>query len=292
MMKKIFFALPGNEAQTGAICRQLKEEMGEFTLRRFPDDETYLRILSPVAGKHCILVCSLNHPDQKIIPLYYISRLCKELNAAKVTLIAPYLSYMRQDIRFNVGEAVTSEYFAALISGWVDELITIDPHLHRKHSMEELYTIPCKVLHAAPVIAEWIRNNIKNPVLIGPDIESAQWVSEVAKRIGSPHLILLKQRFGDKEVRVTVPDIEDYRKHIPVLIDDIISTARTMVETVRNLKDAGMTAPVVIGVHAIFSGDAFRELNEAGAGDIITCNTINHASNGIDLTELITFNLS
>lgn len=290
-MKKIFFALPGNEAQTEAICRQLKGEMAEFTLHRFPDDETYARVLSPVAEKHCLLVCSLDHPDQKIIPLYFLSRLCKELNAAKVTLIAPYLSYMRQDIRFNVGEAVTSEYFAALLSCWVDELITIDPHLHRKHSIQELYTIPCKVLHAAPVIAEWIRNNIGKPIAIGPDIESDQWVSEVAKRIGAPHIILLKQRFGDKDVRITVPYVEEYRNHTPVLIDDIISTAATMVETIGHLKNAGMAAPVVIGVHGLFPGEAFHELLEAGAGDVITCNTVKHASNRIDLTELITSNL-
>lgn len=180
-MKKIFFGMPGNEEMTKELCELLNGEMAAFTIRQFPDEETYLRVISPLEGKNCVIVCSLHHPDNKMVPLYYLSRLCKELYAGKTTLIAPYLSYMRQDIQFNAGEAVTSAYFAQLLSYWVDELVTIDPHLHRYHTMAELYSIPCSVLHAASVIAQWMIENIEKPILVGPDMESEQWVSEVAK---------------------------------------------------------------------------------------------------------------
>jgi len=290
-MKTIFFGLPGNEEMTKQLCGLIEGEIAEFTLRRFPDEETYLRITSSLEAKRCVIVCSLNHPDNKIISLYYLCRLCRDLKASKVILVAPYLSYMRQDIQFLTGEAVSSEYFANLLSQWVDELITIDPHLHRKHSMAELFTIPCTVLHAAPTIAEWILKNIDKPVLIGPDIESEQWVSEAARNINAPYTVLLKTRLSDRDVKVSVPRVEMYEDHTPVLIDDIISTARTMIETVGHLKNTGMKAPAIIGVHAIFAGNAFEDLQKAGAGQIITCNTIQHISNKIDLIRLIASSL-
>ncbi len=284
---QLFFGLSGNETLAKHLCEFANGEMAEFTQRHFPDEETYLRVITPVAGMHCILVCSLHHPDDKIIPLYYLATLCKELGAKKVTLIAPYLSYMRQDTRFNPGEAVTSEYFAKLLSHWIDELITIDPHLHRTHSMSELYTIPCHVLHATEVIAKWIKENIQNPVLIGPDAESEQWVSKVAFIANAPFTILTKVRLGDNNVEVSISDVSRYQGHTPVLVDDIISTAHTMMETIRHINKAGMQAPTCIGVHGIFAGNAFEALKESGAGAIITCNTIPHATNRIDVSHLL-----
>ncbi|MGZ5283573.1 MAG: ribose-phosphate pyrophosphokinase [Bacteroidia bacterium] len=286
-MNVIFLALPGNEELTLKLKNIFGGEPADFILRNFPDEETYLQIKSNLEGKTCIVVCSLDRPDSKIIPLYYIAKLCKEFKASKVILVAPYLSYMRQDTKFNPGEAVTSAYFAQLLSQWFDGLITIDPHLHRHHDMAELYTIPCTVIHAAPVIADWISKNIEKPVLIGPDIESRQWVSEVAQKLNIPFIILSKSRIGDKEVKVTIPLVENFMDHTPVLMDDIISTARTMIESINQLKKGGMKPITVIGVHAVFAGNAYEELKAAGAGQVITCNSIKHPSNRIDLSQLI-----
>ena len=136
-------------------------------------------------------------------------------------------------------------------------------------------------------ISDWIKKNVKNPVLVGPDRESEQWVSEVAKNAGAPYLVLDKIRHSDNDVEVSVPDVKIYKKHIPVLVDDIISTARTMIETVRQLKKAGMKAPVCIGVHAVFAGKAYQDLKDTGVTAIVTCNTIPHPSNKIDITGLL-----
>ncbi len=75
--------------------------------------------------------------------------------------------------------------------------------------------------------------------------------------------------------------------HTPVLVDDIISTARTMIEAVKHFKSTKIKAPVCIGVHGIFAGDAYDSLIKAGAGQIITCNTISHFSNAIDLSTIL-----
>jgi len=81
--------------------------------------------------------------------------------------------------------------------------------------------------------------------------------------------------------------VEKYKDHIPVLIDDIISTARTMIETIMHLKTAGMKSPVCIGVHAVFAGNSYEDLKNSGANRVITCNTIKHESNAIDISGMV-----
>lgn len=283
----ILFALPGNEELTEKLAMHLNAEKGAAVIRQFPDGETYVQIHSDVKNKRVVLVCTLHLPNDKLLPLYFLSKTAKDLGAESICLVAPYLAYMRQDKQFKPGEAITSEYFGALISSFAEMLITVDPHLHRKNSLSEVYTIPNKVVHAANFISEWIKINIKNPVLIGPDIESEQWVAKAAKNGGFPFIVLKKTRHGDKTVEVSQPEINSFKDHTPVLIDDIISTAGTMIETVAHLIKAGMKSPVCIGVHAVFAENAFQDLFNAGAAEIITCNTIPHKSNRIDLSKEI-----
>ena len=286
-MSTIYFALPGNEELTNTLAKKEQAEIGKAELRYFPDKETYVRVLSDVKQKHVVLVCTLHQPDDKLLPLYFLSQTVKTLGARSVNLIAPYLAYMRQDKVFNEGEGVTSTYFAKLLSGFADSMITIDPHLHRRSSLAEIYSIPTKVAHAADHISAWIINNIDKPVLIGPDAESEQWVADVANKAGAHFTVLKKIRHGDNDVEVSVPQVDEYKTYTPVLVDDIISTGRTMIETINHLKKAGMKAPVCIGVHAVFAGNAYYDIQQAGAASIITCNTIPHLSNQIDISDLL-----
>lgn len=286
-MAEIVFAFPGNELLAKRIIAETHVETGDYILRQFPDGETYLRIVSEVESKEAVLICTLNHPDDKILSLLFFCRLLKELKAASVCLVAPYMSYMRQDKAFKPGEAVTSAYFAKLLSPFVDRLITIDPHLHRRLSMQEIYSVPCEVLHATASISAYIKEHISNALLIGPDSESEQWVSGIARDAGVPFIILQKTRLGDTEVEVSMPGVGAYQTHVPVIIDDIISTAHTMMETIGCLKEKGMLPPVCIGVHAVFTEETFTRLLDSGAKEVITCNTIAHSSNRIDVSQLI-----
>ncbi|MGZ3862136.1 MAG: ribose-phosphate pyrophosphokinase [Bacteroidia bacterium] len=286
-MERILFALPGNELLAKNINEKIKVPAGELIVREFPDGEAYVRVLTGVSGKEAIIVCTLHHPNDKIFPLFFLAKNLRELGAKKITLITPYLAYMRQDKKFNPGEAVTSMYFAELLSSFTDEIITIDPHLHRIHKMSDVYSVTCKVLHASELISQYIKEKIQRPLLIGPDEESEQWVSNVAERAGAPYIVLQKERLGDKNVKITVPQVEKYKDHTPVLVDDIISTAHTMIETVDHLRNEGMKPPVCIGVHAVFAGNAFEELKNSGVKEIVTCNTIAHSSNGIDVAGLL-----
>lgn len=286
-MKPVILALPENEQFATGLAAKLQAEVGRMTVRRFPDGESYVRIESPVDGRNVALACGLHDPDSKIPALLFAASTARELGAARVGLVAPYLGYMRQDKRFNEGESITSVHFAKLISQYVDWLVTVDPHLHRRKSLDDIYSVPSIVVHAAPLLAQWISANVDSPVLIGPDSESEQWVSEVARGANAPWLVLEKVRRGDRDVSVSIPDITALHGRTPVLVDDIISTARTMMAAVRHLTGQGLAAPVCIGVHAIFSGDAHAELLSAGAARIVTTNTIPNSSNAIDLTPAI-----
>jgi ribose-phosphate pyrophosphokinase len=283
-MKPLIYAWPGNEALAAALAGSMSAEIGEWTMRRFPDGESYVRLLSPPADRHVVLACGLQQPDDKCISLYFAARTARELGARSVGLVAPYLAYMRQDARFNAGEAVASRTFAAWLSASLDWLATLDPHLHRHASLSEIYSMPTAVASSTAAIARWIVANVADPLVIGPDAESVQWVSAVAAAAACPHVVLQKTRHGDTKVEIDVPAIADvWRKRTPVLVDDIISTARTLATAVGHLRAAGTPAPVCIGVHALFCDDALPTLQAAGASKIVTCNSIAHATNAIDV---------
>jgi ribose-phosphate pyrophosphokinase len=245
-----------------------------------------VRVASDVRGKAAVILCSLNRPDAKTLPLIFLARTLKEIGATKVTLVAPYLGYMRQDKRFQEGEAVTSDIFAHLLSPYIDALITVDPHLHRHHAMKEIYDCECKVVSAAPLMTDWIKQNIVKPLIIGPDAESEQWVKEVAAGANAPYIILEKTRHGDRDVEIVLPDIARYRTHAPVLVDDIVSTAGTMIRTVGLLKAQKFSDIACLATHGLFAGDAYEKLRQSGA-HIVTVNTVPHPSNGLDVAEML-----
>ncbi len=283
----IIFAFPNYEKLATDLVAKTNYELGSLTFRHFPDGESYIKINSDVKNKKIILLCGLENPDIKIMGLMFFSQTAKELGAKEIVLVAPYLGYMRMDKRFNDGEAISSNIFAKFLSQHIDWLITIDPHLHRHKNLAEIYAIPCTALHATKPIAAWIKSNVKNPLLIGPDEESEQWVSEIAKKSDAAFVILKKIRHGDRDVEISIPQIEKYRECTPVLVDDIISTGKTMLATIKHLKNLHTKPAIIIGVHAIFADDAFAELKKSGAEKIITCDTIFHSSNMIELGDII-----
>lgn len=282
-MSCVVIAYPGNEALAIALGDRLGGETVPLEFRYFPDGEIYLRVGAAVGGRSVVVACSLDRPNEKATGLYLLASTLKDLGAARILLAAPYLGYMRQDKAFHEGEGVSARHFASLLSGIFDGLATVDPHLHRIHRLQEIYTIPARVVAAAPAISAWIAKYVPVPALIGPDSESEQWVSEVAAGAKCPFVVLEKQRRGDRDVEVTLSDVTVLRDRTPVLIDDIISTARTMIAASKHIVAGGLGSPVCIGVHAIFAGTAYEDLMRSGARRVVTCNSVQHSTNEIDL---------
>jgi len=286
MTKLVLIAMPGNEQMASALAALTGGEVAELEMRRFPDQETYLRLRTDVTSRSVAIVCTLDRPDSKFLPLAFTAAMARDLGAARVGLVAPYLAYMRQDCRFKDGEAITSSYFARLISSSFDWLVTVDPHLHRHASLDEIYAIPGQAVHAHAALSRWIRNNVTDPLIIGPDSESVQWVSRIATDAQCPYVVLTKRRLGDRDVKIDMPDMSAWRGRQPVLVDDVISSAATMIEAARRLTAAGMPKPVCVGIHGLFADDSYGLLRRVAA-HIATTNTVSHDSSEIDLSELL-----
>jgi ribose-phosphate pyrophosphokinase len=291
-MPSVIHPLPGNEALAARLARALGVELGVLATRRFPDGESYLRLDTPVSGRTVALACTLDRPDEKLALLLLAALTARDLGASRVGLVAPYLAYMRQDHRFQPGEAVSSTCFGRILSPVLDWLVTVDPHLHRHRALAECYAIPCHVAQSAPLVAAWIAGHVRDPVVVGPDAESGQWVAAVAAAAGAPHVVLRKVRRGDRDVGVSAPDLSAHAGRTPVVVDDIVSTASTLIETVRELRAAGLPAPTCIAIHGVFAGTAERDLVAAGAARVVSSSTIPHPTSAIDVTDLVAATLA
>lgn len=281
--QRVLIAMPGCEAATMRLAIPLSAELGHAAVTHFPDGESYVRLYTPVHGAEVAIVCTLDHPDEKLLPLLWLAIAARQGGARRVGLIAPYLPYMRQDVVFNAGEIRAAEHFAALLNPAFDWLVTVDPHLHRIAHLSDVYRMPTVAVEAAPAIAAWIQTHVQAPFLIGPDDESRQWVQQVAGLCNAPWAALTKTRHSAWHVEIAeLPDIPP--QCVPVLVDDIISTGRTMLAAAGLLQRAGQPRPVCVGVHAVFAADAYSRLCAATA-EVVTCDTIPHPSNQIALTE-------
>ena len=205
--------------------------------RRFPDRESLVRM--PAPARTAILYRSLDDPDGKIVELLLAASAARDLGAERVVLVAPYLAYMRQDLAFHPGEAVSQRVIRRLIADHFDALLTIDPHLHRIASLGEAVPgIPAISLSAAPLLASLI-DPAGHPVIVGPDGESRQWTQSIAAPLGLDMLVATKERSGDRDVRLTLPEAERVRGRPAILVDDMISSGRTLIYAARLLRAAG-----------------------------------------------------
>ncbi len=282
----MILASPGNE-ELGRLLAAQGHDWVDVEVRAFPDGESYIRVHGDLQDRDVTVVCTLHRPDRVFLQLALIAHTARDLGARRLCLVTPYLSYMRQDERFHAGEAVTSSYLATMFSQWFDELITVDPHLHRWKSLDEIYTIPTHHVSAAPSLARWVKTHIERPLVVGPDAESEQWASALARDLDAPYVVLEKVRHGDRDVAISGALELDPSGYTPLLVDDIVSTGRTMAEAVKVLLEQGFEAPVCVGVHAVFSDDAKRCVLDAGASQLVTCNTITHESNAVDVMNEI-----
>jgi ribose-phosphate pyrophosphokinase len=279
------FAFRGNERLAATIACSLGADVVPVVVDHFPDGEARVQLGGGFSGGVAVIVCSLQHADETILPLVFAAGTMRELGARRVGLVAPYLAYMRQDRGFHEGEAVSAVHFAALLSRSFDWMITVEPHLHRIATLGQIYSIPTDVVHVGSDIAAWISRHVANGVVIGPDAESRQWVRAVADAAQLPYVVLRKTRISGERVEVSVPDMEPWRNRTPILVDDVISTGHTMIEAARHLRDAGCPPPVCVAVHALFAGDAYAALRGAGLARVVTTTTIPHESNAIDVSS-------
>jgi ribose-phosphate pyrophosphokinase len=253
---------------------------------RFPDGEVKLR-LPPVLPARVVLLRTLDHPNDKLIELLLAARTARTLGAQHLTLIAPYLAYMRQDIAFTPGEAVSQRIVGGFLAELFDAIITVDPHLHRVATLQEAVPVPrAIVLSGAPLLSDLIARHRPRALLVGPDDESAQWIAQAAARHGFDHAVCHKVRHGDRSVEIELPKVELTGRSI-ALLDDVASTGHTLARAAQLLLAAGAASVDVAVTHALFAGDALQLIQQAGAGEIWSTDCIEHPTNAVSMAPLI-----
>lgn len=282
MSGPLVLALPGQDGLARELAAPLAGQHAAVAVRDFPDGEPLVRLPVEVAGRDVVLAGTLDRPAQRLVPLLLAADAARELGARRLILAAPYLPFLRQDARFREGEAVASRWLGRLLSAAFDAVATVDPHLHRHASLDEVLSVPSRAASSAGAVAAWLRSRVPDAFVVGGDSESARWVGAVAARLGAPCVVLAKTRRGDRDVEVAPADGEPWPAGTPVLVDDIVSTGRTLAATVRVLRAAGLPAPWAVGIHAVMAEGADEAVATAGLAGFVTCNTIPHASNAID----------
>lgn len=249
---------------------------------RFPDGEIKLR-LPPTLPERVVILRTLNDPNEKLVELLLAAQTARGLGARHLTLLAPYLAYMRQDVAFHPGEAVSQRIVGHFLADLFDAVVTVDPHLHRVATLQEAVPVASTVvLSAASLLSDLIAARRKNPLLIGPDEESAQWVAQAAARHGFEHAVCHKVRTGDRAVEVALPNVALAGRQV-VLLDDVASTGHTVARAAQLLLSAGATCVDVAVTHALFAGDAMQIILAAGVGEVWSTDCIPHSSNAVSM---------
>lgn len=283
----MILAFPDYLSQAQRLADRLEVPLAVVDLHRFPDGESLVR-LQPVLPEHVIVCRSLNQPNDKLIELMLCATTARELGAKRVTLVAPYLCYMRQDIANRPGEAVSQRIVGKLLAELFDDVLTVDPHLHRISSLDQAIPIAHAIsLSAGGPIAGFLQRQFEHAVLMGPDSESRQWVGAIAGSIGFDYVIAEKKRLGDKHVEMSLPPDFNCGGKPVVIVDDMASTGRTLAKAAGLLRAAGSGDIYVAVSHALFCGDAYDHILKAGIKTIWSTDSIGHPSSCIQLDALL-----
>jgi ribose-phosphate pyrophosphokinase len=282
-------SLPSSARDAAALAARLGAPFREIAIHAFPDGE--IRVTVAPASATTIVYGSLDRPNDKLVALMFAADALRRGGARRLVLVAPYLCYMRQDIAFAEGEAISQKVVGQLLARCYDRVVTVDAHLHRTPDIAAVFPgIQSDNLSAMPAIADTLRKTGLDPatVVVGPDSESLPWVSDLARRLDLPHTVATKIRRGDRAVAIEFRDAARIDRRPALIVDDIVSSGGTIVACARALIAAGATAVDAVVTHALFPEAAHREMISAGVRSIRSTCSVPHPSNAIALDEVFT----
>lgn len=275
------------EPQGRRVAKALGAEFRLVQVHYFPDGESKVTLPEQLESQ-VLVVRTLDHPNDKLLELLLLAQTARDMGVERLSLVAPYLCYMRQDAAFHPGEALSQRIVGSFLAKLFDDVLTVDPHLHRTSDLATAVPGCTSVaLAAAETLAGFLAANPDSKrVLVGPDAESRQWVEALAHRAGHEFGIANKERYGDHEVRVEVPDLDLRGRHV-LLVDDVVSTGRTLAEAARGVLARGAARVDAMVTHPLLAGDSEQVLERAGIQAIYSTDSITHMSNVVRLAPVI-----
>lgn len=280
--------LPDSTGAARRLATRLNIVGRDIAVHRFPDKE--LRVTVAPAAATTIVFASLDKPDDKLLALLFASEALRRSGAERLVLVAPYLCYMRQDIAFHDGEAISQKVVGRMLAGAVDRVVTVDAHLHRTKTIGDVFPgIEADNLSAMPAIAQNLQAEGFDPalVVVGPDEESRVWVADLASRLGVVHAVARKTRRSDRSTEISFPEPSLFAGRPVLLIDDIVSSGGTLISCAKALREACASTIDAIIVHALFVPELVGKLFAAGIRSVKSTDSVPHPSNAIALNGVL-----
>jgi len=272
--------LKGYKVLTGTANRALAERIVEYldtdlckvTTSRFADGEVFARIDENVRGADVYIVQPTNPPAENIMELLLLIDAARRASAARITCVVPYFGYARQDRKDQPRVAIGAKLMANMLTGaGADRVLGIDFH---QHALQGFFDIPVDHLYAAPVLtAHYRKKNLKDLVVVAPDVGSAKMARGFAKRLDASLAIIDKRRPAANVAEV-VNVVGDVEGRDCLLADDMIDTAGTVSEAARALKSLGARDIYICATHALLSGPAVERLRNAPVTEVTVTDTI------------------
>lgn len=261
-----------HSALTQEICDYLELPPGRVTAFDFSDGETFCQIEENVRGSDVFVVQPTCTPvNDNLVELLIMLDAFKRSSASRVTAVMPYYGYARQDKKDKPRVPITAKLVADLVSAaGADRILTMDVHAAQ---ISGYFDIPVDHLFAAPVLLDAIRA-MEQPdlIIVAPDAGGVARARAIAKRLDCDLAIVDKRRFAANQAEV-MNVIGDVEGHPVLIIDDIIDTGGTLVNTVEALLAHGATKAYAAGIHAVLSGPALERINESGLEKVFVTNT-------------------
>ncbi len=283
----IVLAGPASPSLSREVAVLLDVECVEIEWKIFPDGESYIRCPIEVEGESVTLIQTMfPNQDKRLIELFLMLDLLQDLKAGEVTLVIPYLAYMRQDKRFMDGEAISIKTISKVIEGLnVDKVILIDVH-----SPLVLRYFKTEVSHisAMPLIGRYLKKlDLKDPFILAPDRKAFALAKIVADALNAPCNYLEKKRdliTGTVKTEFKQLDVAD---RDVVIIDDIISTGGTVANAAKIVRHLGARSILAACTHALMIANAFEKLRNSGVSEVIGTNTIENQFSKVSVAPAI-----
>jgi ribose-phosphate pyrophosphokinase len=266
------FSGSSNPALAREIVDYLGIEMGQVELRRFPDGEIFARYLENVRGADVFIVQSICYPpNETLMELLIMIDAAKRASASRITAVLPFFGYARQDRKDKPRVPITAKLVAnLLVASGVNRILTMDLHAQQ---IQGFFDIPVDHLYAAPVMVQYLKSkHLKNPVVVSPDSGAVKTAITYAEMLGAGLALGAKYR-RDAQVEV-MNVVGDVAGRTAIMVDDLTSTAKTLCEAAKKLKehDAGDIYAVVS--HPMIGEEGIERLQQSPISELIVTNSI------------------
>ncbi len=255
------------------IARELEINTGKITRTKFKNGEIYIKFDESVRGADVFVVQTCCEPvNDNIMELLIMIDALKRASAGMINAVIPHYGYARQDKKAEGREPITAKLFADLLSvAGMNRAILVDLH---SATIQGFFDVPVDHVTAIPIIAKYFNEkNIKDGVVVSPDVGGVKRASIFAKRLHFPLAILDKRRPAPNMAQMEhiVGDVEGRET---ILFDDMIDTGSTLFKAIDMLLRHNVKKIYVGATHPIFSGDVVEKFENSEVEEIVVADTI------------------